>query len=200
MFDCLGFVKDKRPGLKKLDDRSTPMVFIRYSEGAKAYRMLQPSTGHVYVSRDVVFDESRGWSWTSGASNGEPAAQRDFTVKFYTTCARDNDIDANNPPQGDVPPLPVPQADQQTPPPADPVAVEFMTLINGDEEHLDVFYEDLSVRYRHMNQIIDDEPGSWAGGVCSFAGAAWATTAGAGEVAAHHCRWGACLIYRGGSR
>jgi hypothetical protein len=34
---CVGFVKNKRTWLKKLDDRSTPMVFIGYSEGAKAY-------------------------------------------------------------------------------------------------------------------------------------------------------------------
>jgi hypothetical protein len=44
-FNYVGFIKNKRPGLKKLDDQSVPMVFIGYSEGAKAYRMLEPSTG-----------------------------------------------------------------------------------------------------------------------------------------------------------
>jgi hypothetical protein len=102
MFGCLGFVMDKRSGLKKLDDRSTPMVFIEYLDGVKAYRMLQPNTEHVYVSCDVVFDESRGWSRTSSVGNGELVAQRDFTVKFYTTCVLDNNIDINvdGPPQG----------------------------------------------------------------------------------------------------
>jgi hypothetical protein len=102
-FSCLSFVKNKKPGLKKLDDRSVPMVFIGYSEGAKAYRMLEPSTGKVHISRDVVFDESRGWSWASGTGNGEPAAQHDFTVKFYTVCTSDDDIDTNMPEQGGVP-------------------------------------------------------------------------------------------------
>jgi hypothetical protein len=36
-FGCLDFVKDKRPGLKKLDDRRTSMVFIGYYEGAKKH-------------------------------------------------------------------------------------------------------------------------------------------------------------------
>jgi hypothetical protein len=36
MFGGLGYVKDKRPNLRKLDDRSTPMVFIAYKEGSKA--------------------------------------------------------------------------------------------------------------------------------------------------------------------
>jgi hypothetical protein len=105
-FGCLGFVKNKKSGLKKLDDRSAPMVFIGYSEGAKAYRMLEPSTGNVHISRDVVFDKSRGWSWTLGAGNGEPAAQRDFTVKFYTVCSPDDDIDTDMPDQGGAPPSP----------------------------------------------------------------------------------------------
>jgi hypothetical protein len=41
------------------------MVSIGYTEGAKAYWLLQPSTGRIYVSRDVVFDKSRGWQWTT---------------------------------------------------------------------------------------------------------------------------------------
>jgi hypothetical protein len=63
-FGYLGFVKNKKPGLKKMDDRSAPMVFIGYSEGAKAYLMLEPNTGKVHISHNVIFDESRGWSWT----------------------------------------------------------------------------------------------------------------------------------------
>jgi transposase InsO family protein len=58
---AVGFVKNKRSGLKKLDDRSVPLVFIGYSEGAKAYRMLELGKGRVHVSRDVFFDENRGW-------------------------------------------------------------------------------------------------------------------------------------------
>jgi hypothetical protein len=44
----------------KLDDRSSPRVFIGYAEGAKAHRMLDLVTQHVQVARDVVFNEGRG--------------------------------------------------------------------------------------------------------------------------------------------
>jgi hypothetical protein len=37
------------------------MVFIGCSEGAKVYRMLESDTGRIHVSRDVIFDENRGW-------------------------------------------------------------------------------------------------------------------------------------------
>ena len=45
-FGCIGHVRKMKPVLTKLEDRSTPMVFLGYEEGTK-----------VVVSRDVMFDE-----------------------------------------------------------------------------------------------------------------------------------------------
>ena len=42
----------------KLEDRSTPCVFLVYSPTQSAYLCLQPTTGRIYVSRHVKFDES----------------------------------------------------------------------------------------------------------------------------------------------
>jgi hypothetical protein len=63
MFGYLSFTKDLTY-LKKLDDRNHPGVFIEYADGARAYRVLDPATRRVRVSRDVVFDESHRWDWT----------------------------------------------------------------------------------------------------------------------------------------
>lgn len=41
----------------KLEDRSTPCVFIGYSQTQSAYLCLQRNTGRIYVSRHVRFDE-----------------------------------------------------------------------------------------------------------------------------------------------
>ena len=41
----------------KLEDRSTPCVFIGYSQTQSAYLCLQQNTGRIYVSRHVRFDE-----------------------------------------------------------------------------------------------------------------------------------------------
>jgi hypothetical protein len=43
----------------KLDNRSTPGVFISYAEGSKAYRILDSGTQRVRMTCDVVFDEGR---------------------------------------------------------------------------------------------------------------------------------------------
>jgi hypothetical protein len=59
VFGCLAFGKELGH-IGKLDDRSTPVVFIGYTEGSKAYRILDPGTQRVRTMRDVVFDEGRG--------------------------------------------------------------------------------------------------------------------------------------------
>jgi hypothetical protein len=45
---------------KKLEDRSTPGVFIGYEEGVKAFRVLDLVTQRVRIVRDVVLDEDCG--------------------------------------------------------------------------------------------------------------------------------------------
>jgi hypothetical protein len=43
VFGCLAFGKELGH-IGKLDDRSTPRVFIGYAEGSKDYRILDPGT------------------------------------------------------------------------------------------------------------------------------------------------------------
>jgi transposase InsO family protein len=56
-FGCVTYVKTVKPHLKKLEDRGTPVVFIGYEPGAKAWRFYDPASRRAVVSRDVVFDE-----------------------------------------------------------------------------------------------------------------------------------------------
>ena len=60
-FGCIGHVKNTKPHLGKLKDRSTPMVLLGYEEGSKAYRLYDPNRGKAVISRDVVFDEKAAW-------------------------------------------------------------------------------------------------------------------------------------------
>lgn len=81
-FGCVGHVKETKSGLKKLDDRSKPMVFLGYEQGSKAYRLYNPQARWVVVSRDVVFDEAASWDWES--SGGEVVGGRgtNFTIEY----------------------------------------------------------------------------------------------------------------------
>ena len=51
-------------GITKLSDRSVKMVMIGYEEGTKGYRMLNPVSRTLHISRDVIFKEDQGWDWT----------------------------------------------------------------------------------------------------------------------------------------
>jgi hypothetical protein len=56
VFGCLAFSKEVGH-IDKLDDRSTPEVFIGYAKGSKAYRILDLGTQCVRTMHDIVFDE-----------------------------------------------------------------------------------------------------------------------------------------------
>jgi hypothetical protein len=43
-FGCVVHVRNTKPNLKKLEDRSKPMIFVRYEPGSKAYRVYDPAT------------------------------------------------------------------------------------------------------------------------------------------------------------
>jgi hypothetical protein len=138
--------------LKKLDDQSAPLVFIGYFEGAKAYWMLEPDTGRVHVSCDIIFDENRGWEW-------DLVAQREFTVRYYTVQALADDIGGGVPEEGALPPSPgqaVPLLDSGTPPPVEQVP-EFVAPIEDVEDRLDVFHNESPVRYRRIDSVIGND-------------------------------------------
>jgi hypothetical protein len=42
----------------KLDFRSKPCIFIGYSPSHRGYKCLHLPTGRIYISRNVIFDES----------------------------------------------------------------------------------------------------------------------------------------------
>jgi hypothetical protein len=64
VFGCIAHVKNTRPNLKQLEDRSKPMMFVGYEPRSAAYRFYDPNTKHVCISRDVVFYEEGAWKWS----------------------------------------------------------------------------------------------------------------------------------------
>ncbi|GJR07848.1 ribonuclease H-like domain, reverse transcriptase, RNA-dependent DNA polymerase [Tanacetum coccineum] len=46
-----------------MDDRSSRMVYLGNEQGSKAYRLIDPTTQKICVSRDVKFKENETWDW-----------------------------------------------------------------------------------------------------------------------------------------
>jgi transposase InsO family protein len=82
-FGCVAHVKVAGGHLRKLDDRSTPMVLIGYEPGTKAYRLYNPVTDRVHVARDVVFEEGRAWNLgESGTGSSGDSDDDPFVVEY----------------------------------------------------------------------------------------------------------------------
>jgi hypothetical protein len=57
VFGCACWPHLRPYNTRKLEFKSKKCVFLGYSSSHKGYICLDPSTGRVYISRDVVFDE-----------------------------------------------------------------------------------------------------------------------------------------------
>ena len=61
VFGCIAYAHMPKQTRSKLDDKSEKCIFIGYDEQSKAYKLSNPITKKVIVSRDVVFKEEESW-------------------------------------------------------------------------------------------------------------------------------------------
>ncbi|WVZ71837.1 hypothetical protein U9M48_020372 [Paspalum notatum var. saurae] len=129
MFGCVAHVKVATPHPKKLDDRSRAMIFVRYEPGSKAYRVYDPDTRRVHVSRDVVLNEEAQWDW----KDDREECDNDFVIKYTAATSS-----------------PFPALDS----PIEPVSPS-----NEEDEALDVDHDDDAPRrYRTLDNILGSAP------------------------------------------
>ena len=55
----------------KLDKKAEPGIFIGCNTLSKAYRIFQPQSGKILISRNVVFMEDEAWDWNSENEKGK---------------------------------------------------------------------------------------------------------------------------------
>ncbi|GJV90518.1 zinc finger, CCHC-type containing protein [Tanacetum coccineum] len=77
---CTAYAKITIPHLKKLDDRSIPMIYLGVEEGSKAYRLYDPIGKKKHVSRDVKFMEIKPWDWDKDGK--DTSTQGTFWTSF----------------------------------------------------------------------------------------------------------------------
>ena len=74
-------MKNTKPHLGKLEDRSTPIVLLGYEEDSKSYRLYDPKRGKVVISRDVVFDEMAAWDWENPGTGKARGVSGTFIIE-----------------------------------------------------------------------------------------------------------------------
>jgi transposase InsO family protein len=61
VFGCVAYSLIPQELRKKLDDRGEKCIFVGYSEQSKAYKLYNPITKKLIISRDVEFVEEEAW-------------------------------------------------------------------------------------------------------------------------------------------
>lgn len=62
VFGCLAYKKLPKVGVTKLSDKSKAVINLAKEPGSKAYGIYDPVNKSVHVSRDMVFEEEKGWN------------------------------------------------------------------------------------------------------------------------------------------
>ncbi|KAG6520145.1 hypothetical protein ZIOFF_017179 [Zingiber officinale] len=126
IFGCIAYVENTAPYLKKLDDRSSPMVYLGVEEGCKAHRVFDPRHGKLQVSRNVMFQENYEWTWNAGANNDENLSEFIVVDAFDTDeviVAADVEVGAEHVTSLATTVVPMPTASSPTTPPSSAHAV-----------------------------------------------------------------------------
>ncbi|KAI5335657.1 hypothetical protein L3X38_025790 [Prunus dulcis] len=63
IFGCISHVHVPDQRRIKLDNKSLKCIFFGVSDESKAYRLFNPISKKIIVSRDVVFEEDQSWDW-----------------------------------------------------------------------------------------------------------------------------------------
>lgn len=73
IFGCIAHVHVPENQRKKLDSRSTKCILLGVNEESKAYRLYDPASQRIIISRDVIFEEGKKWEWNKkdGEKEGE---------------------------------------------------------------------------------------------------------------------------------
>ncbi|KAJ0586507.1 putative RNA-directed DNA polymerase [Helianthus annuus] len=61
VFGCLAYVHVLKQHRSKLDIKTEKNVFVGYNTNTKGYKLYNPLTNKITISRDVIFDERKTW-------------------------------------------------------------------------------------------------------------------------------------------
>jgi hypothetical protein len=63
VFGCVAYVKIPDARRTKLNDKSEKYIFVGYGDRRMGYKLYNPITKMVIMSRDVIFEEDKSWQW-----------------------------------------------------------------------------------------------------------------------------------------
>jgi transposase InsO family protein len=97
---CLAHVHVPDVHRKKLDGKSIRCIHLGVSDESKAYKLYEPAGKKIIVSRDVIFEETKGWNWDKKeiSKTREPISDSDEgdDIEIEAEVNDHNDANGNN--------------------------------------------------------------------------------------------------------
>ncbi|KAG6471152.1 hypothetical protein ZIOFF_072253 [Zingiber officinale] len=162
VFGCVAYVKNTAPHLKKLDNRSSPMVYLGVEEGCKAHRLIDPRHDKLQVSRDVMFRENCEWTWNAGANNEENLPEFMVVDAFDTDAAFDIEAGAEDVTTPEIAAVPMTGASSPSTPSSNTYAASSPSITNSPESFEGpVRFRSIADIYANTEEVvgIDEEEG-----------------------------------------
>ena len=75
----------------KLEDKSKRYIFLGYDEKTKGYKLLDPISKKVMVSRDVRVNEASEWDWNNSTEVGESSVVAPTSIPTNSETTDDED-------------------------------------------------------------------------------------------------------------
>lgn len=91
IFGCLDHMRIPSVNLKKLYSRSKEVVYLGKEPGSKAHRVYDPNSKTICISRDLVFEENKGWDW-SNESFAQGSYPSNFVVFDFNTAPESDSV------------------------------------------------------------------------------------------------------------
>lgn len=83
----------------KLEDKSRRYIFIGYDEKTKGYRLLDPISKKIVVSRDVLVNEASSWDWNNSTEDIIKIGETSTTTPVVTPASSEIFDDEDEPQQ-----------------------------------------------------------------------------------------------------
>ncbi|KAK8935837.1 hypothetical protein KSP39_PZI013998 [Platanthera zijinensis] len=90
VFGCIAYAHRTAGRDDKLEETSIKCIFLGYSDQTKGYRLLDPKSNKLIISRDAIFHEEEEWNWASDFVSSQSS---ELPVELGTSS---NSIPSNN--------------------------------------------------------------------------------------------------------
>lgn len=98
VFGCIAYAHIPSQEREKFDEKGEKYIFIGYCNESKGFRLLNPKSNKLVISRDAIFDEMAAWQWQNNLQETRNSEVSPLNVQDKTCpLLNPNSVEASSP-------------------------------------------------------------------------------------------------------